>query len=79
MHSIHGGNNLDWTRALNLFITTLKYFLIAYIGGLIGTIIALSIVICFALIIVNGYCNIYYASIFLFIGWGYAWKLVKKN
>jgi len=28
---------------------------------------------------VNGLANIYYAVIFLAVGWGYAWKILKKN
>jgi hypothetical protein len=56
-----------------------KYVVIAYVGAIIGTLIALAIVICFALIIVSGMANIYYATIFLAVGWGYAWKILKKN
>ena len=70
---------LDSHQAFKLASGIAKYVVIAYIGALIGTLIALAIVICFALIIVSGVANIYYATIFLAVGWGYAWKILKKN
>lgn len=70
---------LNSQQAFKLAVGIAKYAVIAYIGAIVGTLIALAIVICFALIIVSGMANIYYATIFLAVGWGYAWKILKKN
>ncbi len=72
-------SNINWQTLFKYCIAGFKYGFIAYVGAIVGTIIALMIVVCYALIIVNGYANIYYALIFFVIGWGYAWKMVKKN
>lgn len=56
-----------------------EYGLVMYIGATIGLIVSLAIVIVFALIIVNGYLNLYYAFIFFILGWAYLWKMLKKN
>ena len=56
-----------------------EYGFVLYCGATIGLLVSLAIVIIFALIIVNGYLNLYYAAIFLILGWTYAWKMLKKN
>lgn len=59
-------------KCINLVLASL-------VGGILGLIVAVSVVAGFTEMILSSLFNVYYASTFFIVGSFYTYKIIKKN